>query len=174
MNHPFSSCHSHLQEVADLADELQRFRNQPVQNERDGDGKPIDLEPEMDVDEVMEQDDSGGNDWNMDGGLIVEEYEGAAKQYGTGTTFMREFDGDQYAGERVENLYYPFASRDEWELAAFLLRSDLSMASIDLLLSLNLVSVAYYNYPYTQLLILNTGKRPKTIVQHSKEAARTC
>ena len=141
MNHPFSGCHSHFQELADLADELQRFRNQPGQNEKDNNGMPIDLEPEMDVDMVTEPDDSGGNDWNMEGGLFVEEYEGAAKQYGTGTTFMKEFDGDQYAGERVENLYYPFASRDEWEFAAFLLRSDLSMASIDSLLSLNLVSV---------------------------------
>jgi hypothetical protein len=42
-----------------------------------------------------------------------------------------------------KNLYYPFASRDEWELAAFLLRSDLSLASIDSFLSLKLVSVLY-------------------------------
>ena len=102
----------------------------------------MDLAPEMDVDVFMKSDDSGGNDWSMDGGLFVEEYEGAAKEYGTGgTMFMREFDGDQYAGERVTNLYYPFASRDEWELAAFLLCSNLSMASIDLFLSLNLVRV---------------------------------
>ena len=78
----------------------------------------------------------------MDDGLLIEEYEGSAKEYGTSTTFMEEFDCDQYAGERMENLYYPFALRDEWEFAAFLLRSDLSMASIDSLLSLNLVSVA--------------------------------
>jgi hypothetical protein len=56
---------------------------------------------------------------------------------------MDEFDRDQYAGERIKNLYYPFASRDEWEFAAYLLRSDLSMASIDSLLSLNLVSVTF-------------------------------
>ena len=80
----------------------------------------------------------------MDGRLFVEEYEGAAKEYGTGgTTFMRESDSDQYAGECVTNLYYPFASRDEWEFAVFLLRSNLSMASIDSLLSINLVSVTY-------------------------------
>jgi hypothetical protein len=146
MNHPFSGCHSHFQEVADLAAELQRFKNRPAQNEKENNGEPIDLEPEMDVEATFtEHNDSEVNDWNMDGGLFVEEYEGAAKQYGTGTTFMTEFDSDQYAGERVENLYYPFASRDEWGFAAFLLRSDLSMASIDSLLSLNLVSVTY-NY----------------------------
>ena len=77
----------------------------------------------------------------MDDELFIEEYEGAAKEYGSGMTFMDEFDRDQFAGERIENLHYPFTSRDEWEFAAFLLRSNLSMASIDSLLSLNLVSV---------------------------------
>jgi len=113
MNHPFGSCHSHFQDMADLAEELQRYKNQPAQNknlhtqnENHSNIQPMDLEPEMDV-------NSGGNDWSMDGRLFVEEYEGAEKEYGTGgTTFMREFDGDQYAGGRVTNLYYPFASGD--------------------------------------------------------------
>ncbi|KAF8233430.1 hypothetical protein L208DRAFT_1266729 [Tricholoma matsutake] len=141
MNHPFWGCHSHFQEVADLAEELQRYKNQPAQNENpptqnenDNSIQLMDLEPEMDVDAMsMEPDNSGGNDWSMHGG--------AAKEYGTSTTFMREFDGDQYAGERITNLYYPFVSRHEWEFAAFLLHSNLSMASIDSLLLLNLVSV---------------------------------
>ena len=146
MNHPFGACYSHFQEVADLADELERYKKIPTRNEdnnRDSDVQSMDLGPDMDVDVmVMEHDDLGGNDWSMDGdGRFVDEYEGAAKEFGTGTTFMDEFDRDQYAGERINNLYYPFASRDEWELAAFLLRSDLSMASIDSFLSLNLVSV---------------------------------
>jgi hypothetical protein len=55
-------------------------------------------------------------------------------------TFMSEFNRDQYAVERLENIYHLFTSRDEWELAAFLLRSNLSMGSIDSLLSLKLVS----------------------------------
>lgn len=144
MNHPFGACYSHFQEVADLADELQRYKNRPTQNrEIDNNVQPMDLGPDMDVDATfsMEHDHLGGNDWRMDGELFVEEYEGAAREYGTGTTFMDEFNCDQYAEERIINLYYPFASRDEWEFAAFLLRSDLSMASIDSLLSLNLVGV---------------------------------
>ncbi|KAF8235728.1 hypothetical protein L208DRAFT_1255592 [Tricholoma matsutake] len=52
---------------------------------------------------------------------------------------MSEFHHNQYAVERLENIYYPFASTDEWELAAFLLWSDLSMRSIDSFLSLKLV-----------------------------------
>lgn len=136
MNHPYGACYSHFQELADLANELQRYKNRPAQDKNDM--EPLDLRFDMDVD----NDNSGERGRVMDDGLLIEEYEGSAKEYGTSTTFMEEFDCDQYAGERVENLYYPFASRDEWEFAAFLLRSDLSMASIDSLLSLNLVSVA--------------------------------
>jgi hypothetical protein len=145
MNHPFATCYSHFQEVADLADELERYKNRRTQNEDENNVQPMDSPgTDMDVDATfMEHDDLGGDDWRMDGELFVEEYEGAAKEYGTGTTFMDEFDRDQFAGERIKNLYYPFTSRDEWEFAAFLLRSDLSMASIDSLLSLNLVSVTY-------------------------------
>lgn len=150
MNHPYGACYSHFQELADLSEELERYKNEPTQNVHDNDSEvqsmDLDLGPDIDVDSdamFMEHDESGENDWSMDDGkLFVDEYEGAAKEYGTGTTFMDEFDRDQYAGERKKNLYYPFASRDEWEIAAFLLRSDLSMASIDSLLSLNLVSVS--------------------------------
>jgi hypothetical protein len=141
MNHPFGACYSHFQEVADLANELQRYKNRPAQDRNDMEPLPADSRFDMDVETTfMEHDNSGESDLGMDDGLFIEEYEGSAKEYGTSTTFMEEFDRDQYAGERVENLYYPFASRDEWEFAAFLLRSDLSMASIDSLLSLNLVS----------------------------------
>lgn len=150
MNHPFGACYSHFQEIADLANELQRYKNRPAHNEND-----IDSRSDMDVDSdtmFMERDNSVESDWGTNGDIFIEEYEGSAEEYGTGTTFMEEFDRDQFAGERVENLYYPFASRDEWEFAAFLLRSDLSMASIDTLLSLNLVSVTFVtctsNYIY--------------------------
>ncbi|KAF8226689.1 hypothetical protein L208DRAFT_1300623, partial [Tricholoma matsutake] len=62
-------------------------------------------------------------------GPFIEEYKGAAQVYG-GMTFMSEFNSDNHAEKCDENLYYPFASRDKWELAAFLLQSNLSMESI--------------------------------------------
>ena len=155
MNHPFSACYSHFQEVADLSHELEKhYKNRKNQNVHESDGDNMDLGPASDMDVFTEHDDLGGNDdWSMDDGeRFVEEYKGAAKEYGTGTTFMDEFDRDQYAGERIKNLYYPFASRDEWEVAAYLLRSDLSMASIDSLLSLNLVSVTFnFDHTYSYL-----------------------
>jgi hypothetical protein len=142
MNHPFAACYSHFQEMADLGNELQKYKNRASHQENNMDTRSESSDMLVDTTAYMEHDKSGESDWGMDDGVFIEEYEGSAEVYGTGTTFMEEFDHDQYAGERVENLYYPFASRDEWELAAFLLRSDLSMASIDMLLSLNLVSVA--------------------------------
>jgi len=49
--------------------------------------------------------------------------------------------GDFNADKQLHQLYYPFASQDEWDLASFLLHSNLSMASIDKFLNLGMVSV---------------------------------
>jgi len=66
----------------------------------------------------------------------------ASTVYGKGSTFMDIFDKDSHASKRTKQLYYPFASKDEWELASFLLRSHLSMALIDRFLKLKLVSMS--------------------------------
>ena len=57
-----------------------------------------------------------------------------------GDTFMDRFDKDRFAGERKQNIYYPFADRDDWEMGYWLLNSGLSMAAINKFLSLKLVS----------------------------------
>ncbi|KAJ7838401.1 hypothetical protein B0H13DRAFT_1911872 [Mycena leptocephala] len=44
-----------------------------------------------------------------------EYYKGAAKTYGRADTFMDIFRQDKYAKDRENNVYYPFASADEWE-----------------------------------------------------------
>ncbi|KAF8814617.1 hypothetical protein BYT27DRAFT_7326430 [Phlegmacium glaucopus] len=90
-------------------------------------------------------------------GRFVQEYDGAAKGYGTGITFMQQFDRDTFTEERAENLYYPFASREEWELAAFLLRSDLSMAALDKFLSLTLIKGLNLSF--------RTGKRLRGLAE---------
>ena len=143
MNHPLGSCHSHLEEVANLADELHRYQERRRQHQPLPSGDdiipPTTPEP-MDIDPTPED----GFREDVDGGPFIQEYVGAAREYGRGTTFLETFDCDPYAQARKTNLYYPFASRDEWELAAFLLRSDLSLALIDSFLSLKLVSVLYW------------------------------
>lgn len=73
-------------------------------------------------------------------GRYVETFEGCGETFPGGRTFMDGFWADEYAEQRRENIYYPWASKDEWAFASWLLRSRLSMAAIDSLLSLDIVS----------------------------------
>ncbi|KAH7879129.1 uncharacterized protein C8R40DRAFT_1158970 [Lentinula edodes] len=66
------------------------------------------------------------------------EYPNAEKVIGQGVTFMDDFNDNQFSKERELNVYYPFASRPEWETASFLLNSSLSMNEIDTYLKLDL------------------------------------
>ncbi|KAG0696400.1 hypothetical protein DFH29DRAFT_984627 [Suillus ampliporus] len=59
--------------------------------------------------------------------------------YDDGSTFLDLFDTDEYAECMVNNLYYPFASKEEWEVADYLLRLSLSMVAIDEFLKLSMV-----------------------------------
>ncbi|KAG1794236.1 uncharacterized protein HD556DRAFT_1443180 [Suillus plorans] len=71
----------------------------------------------------------------------IERFRNAAKVYKHGQTFQDRFDMDAYAVQRKDNLYYPFASCQDWELGSFLLCLSLSMAAIDEFLGLELVKV---------------------------------
>lgn len=72
--------------------------------------------------------------------FYVEEYPGAAHVYsGNGLTFQDRFNRDKLAALRADNPFYPFASREEWELADFLLESSLGMAEINRFLKLSIV-----------------------------------
>ncbi|KAF8130107.1 hypothetical protein EV363DRAFT_1399315 [Boletus edulis] len=64
---------------------------------------------------------------------------GAGKVYDVGQTFLDRFGMDTYSFFRRSNLYYPFASHDDWQVANYLLQSGLSMAKIDEYLKLNLI-----------------------------------
>ncbi|KAG1831434.1 hypothetical protein DFJ58DRAFT_736638 [Suillus subalutaceus] len=78
-----------------------------------------------------------------DDGEEVVFYFGAAKTWGRGTMFMKQFESDEYAEERVSNLYFPFASKPDWEMVAFLLWLDLSMADIDEFLKLEFKTTTF-------------------------------
>jgi hypothetical protein len=71
----------------------------------------------------------------------TESFLGSSEVFGNGETYVDLFDEDEYADARQTNLYYPFASQLEWELASFLLKSDLSRVAIDQFLKLQLVSI---------------------------------
>ena len=72
----------------------------------------------------------------------VDTHPNTPSMYPGGTTFMVEFFNDEHAHLWQDNLYYPFASWKDWQLASWLLRSRLSMTAIDDFLSLDLVCLA--------------------------------
>lgn len=47
-------------------------------------------------------------------GRYVETFEGCGETFPGGRTFMDGFWADEYAEQRRENIYYPWASKDEW------------------------------------------------------------
>ncbi|KAG2028780.1 hypothetical protein BDR03DRAFT_1019358 [Suillus americanus] len=84
---------------------------------------------------------------------LEEEYDGAGACYSQdGSTFLDLFDADEYAECRVDNLYYPFASKEEWEIADYLLRSSLSMAAIDEFLKLSMIQNALHPSPISHII----------------------
>lgn len=102
----------------------------------------IDPMDAMDPMDVIEMD--GANDpSNAEQNAMIphtELFPGESEIYGKGKTYMDLFDDDEYAENREMNPYYPFASRPEWELASFLLKSGLSMVATDEFLKLQIVS----------------------------------
>ena len=78
---------------------------------------------------------------NSNGQFYFEYFEGASQHYGKGMTFLDSFDQDKYSEERKSNLYYPFSSRADWEMALCLHGSGLSLSKIDEILELEIVSL---------------------------------
>lgn len=89
---------------------------------------------------------------------FTEFFAGAGKAYLGGKTFMDAFWEDKYSAMRTENIFYPFASRNDWQFASWLTRSGLSMAAIDSLLSLELVSLSIVGW-YVQQTNCNLRSR---------------
>lgn len=142
MNQPSSRCHGWVDQLVQIGELVEpivvpKKRRAVMEPQRSAayedwnPPSPMDLhhpEDPMDVDSAGQQ-------------CVVEEFPGAATTYEQErTSFLRRFDQDQFSEERRTNLYYPFASRVDWELGLWLTRSGLSMAATDSLLSLELVS----------------------------------
>ncbi|KAF9029704.1 hypothetical protein BDZ89DRAFT_1132820 [Hymenopellis radicata] len=70
----------------------------------------------------------------------TDNYPNAATGYGAGHTVMDDFKNDKFSGHRVFNLYYPFASKDEWLVGVFLLRSSMTVTELDAFFKLPLIS----------------------------------
>ena len=71
----------------------------------------------------------------------VEYYPESSEAFPGGKMFMKDFFSDRYSLLCQDNLFYPFALQEDWQLGSWLLHSGLSMAKIDSFLKLDLVSV---------------------------------
>ncbi|KAH7903379.1 hypothetical protein BJ138DRAFT_1020738, partial [Hygrophoropsis aurantiaca] len=79
-------------------------------------------------------------------------YPGAAQQYHYGQSFLENFNADQFSEQRKTNLFYPFASKEDWQVGAWLSRSRLSVAAIDSFLSLPLIRTLPLSFRSAQQL----------------------
>ena len=75
---------------------------------------------------------------------VIDNHPNSPSTYPGGTTLLDEFFNDKHVDVRREILYYPFASRQDWQLASWLLWLRLSMAAIDEFLSLDLVRATVF------------------------------
>jgi len=160
MNQPISSCLLFYEEVIRMNDALaaSKTRDTPPSpqpspslqdwapysgsdsiHDQDQDQDLLSVDPlseHMDVDQGNDERDQRPNSPRPP---FRVNYPRASQTYGKGASFMDLFDQDSHALERRSQLYYPFASKNEWEIASFLLRSNLSMKSIDNFLKLQMV-----------------------------------
>lgn len=70
---------------------------------------------------------------------VVDPYPNARKVKGRGQTFLDHFKLDRFLDNHKLNLYYLFSTLEDWQMANFLLTSQLSMRAIDDFLSLTFV-----------------------------------
>ncbi|KAJ6490951.1 hypothetical protein C8R45DRAFT_1053149 [Mycena sanguinolenta] len=80
-------------------------------------------------------------------GPLHEYYPGAARRNDKEPTFLETFlENDKHSHERESNLHYPFASADEWEFAAFINSTKLTLAQIDEFLKLRLTAKMHLSF----------------------------
>ena len=96
---------------------------------------------------------------------VVDSHPNIPSVYPGGTTFMDQFFADEYSRFRQENLYYPFASETDWQLASWLLCSCLSMATIDTFLSLELVCLFVFYFHFQANSKLRSSSFPSPLDQ---------
>ncbi|KAJ6571013.1 hypothetical protein DFH09DRAFT_1246876 [Mycena vulgaris] len=152
LNQPSGRCH-HAFHIRNFAKRLRRNRprgSSPPEDENwttDDEiamNVDVDLNPTaMDVDESFppgsETDSVEADFVGHTNRTCREDFRGAARTVGGGKTFIDHFHNDQHADKRAQNLYYPFATEEEWELVSWLTRANLSMAATNEFLKLRLV-----------------------------------
>ena len=135
MNQPISSCRTYYEELLQIAEAIGsspegvQFSpdDQPHEIEMDrsaGGSSPIFDKSRSPTPMATEEDPTINTaSSHSSSPFFPEFYPGASKIFGSGQTFMDNFDNDQFSKERQVHSHYPFASKDEWHMASFLLRS---------------------------------------------------
>ncbi|KAG1758540.1 hypothetical protein EDD22DRAFT_956778 [Suillus occidentalis] len=80
----------------------------------------------------------GGTERECSSNFVTDHFPNPPLAHQDGYTFLGLFDSDENSIHWKTNLYYPFSSRRDWQLAAWLLRSGLSMGKTDSFLSLEM------------------------------------
>lgn len=127
INQPLGNCSALQHDFETLAP----HRNSETHSETDDDD-PMD-DPMMDEGPF---DDAEVDNDNTEAAPNASEkhqyfYPDAGQTYGNAPSFMDLFNTDQHSNERLENPYWPFASKADWGMGSWLLRSGLSMRAID-------------------------------------------
>ncbi|KAI6103220.1 hypothetical protein EV401DRAFT_2079615 [Pisolithus croceorrhizus] len=155
MNQPMGLCYA----VGWYKDHALRTLYQPPQDLPDSSHHPdLDshVQTDMDVDHYdslhlpSDQWSQGFDDDTGDIRMEVEDisdmwqsftsiHPGCGTSFPGGSTCMDSFWQDAHTKEQRENLFYPFASSEEWQFSSWCMHLGLSMSTIDSLLSLNII-----------------------------------
>jgi hypothetical protein len=128
LNHPSTSCRPWMDDVVKVSELIRNAHQSQLQH-----APPL---QDMDI-PMQDQEEFLNDDWELNGGGPIDEleldpprihlvphadsdinqrrdcYPTAARVYGKGHMFMDVFDADRFADKRKENLYYPFASKQD-------------------------------------------------------------
>lgn len=136
---PRGACHNHLKTHPSILKAGRIARDNPTE---------IPLFPSAMEDPSLPEDDPPLDHFSVEDNYpppnpeapYRENYTGAARKHDDkGPTFMDNFWSDPKADERKSNIFFPFASSEEWEFASWLLKANLPLAITDEFLKLRLV-----------------------------------
>lgn len=126
-------------------DELRRVVS-PIPSQ----GSMSDGENDQDIDDLDSHSSAEAGGYRWSASPVVEKYPGAGKDFGEGRHLLQDVDlHDMYPRERRENVFYPFKSEEDFEMAGWLTESGASMQHIDKFLKLPMVRPLNYSIEST-------------------------
>lgn len=116
MNHPMTSCRPWLTELIKVSQLLGCDYTHNWESSQ-SDDQDIIMDEVLDMDlslpEIEEEQDMNSEESGENTGPFYELFPDAAKIIGKESTFMDNFDADENVNLRDENIFYPFASRQD-------------------------------------------------------------